>query len=69
MEFIKLPERQVPVFARTQLIVVGGGVAGLAAAISAVRQGCKTILIDEGGILGGTVTKCIMPSFGSLISL
>jgi predicted flavoprotein YhiN len=46
--------------------VVGGGVAGLAAATTAVRQGCRTTLIDEGGILGGTITKCIMPSFGSL---
>lgn len=66
MEYLKLPEMQVPIYARTGVIVVGGGVAGLAAAISAVRQGCKAILIDDGGILGGTVTKCLMPSFGSL---
>lgn len=66
MDFVKLPERQAPVYAASDVIVVGGGVAGLAAATAAVRQGCRTILIDEGGILGGTVTKCIMPSFGSL---
>jgi flavin-dependent dehydrogenase len=65
MDSLKLPERQVPIFARTQVIIVGGGVAGLAAAVAAVRQGCKAILIDEGGILGGTVTKCLMPNFGS----
>jgi hypothetical protein len=66
MENIKLPERQVPICNKTGVIIVGGGVAGLAAAVSAKRQGCKAILIDDGGILGGTVTKCLMPSFGSL---
>ena len=65
MEFIKQPERQIPVYTRTEVIVVGGGPAGLSAAIAAVRQGCRTLLIDDGGILGGTVTKCFMPSFGS----
>lgn len=64
MEKVKLPERQVPVMAETGVIVVGGGVAGLAAAVAAVRQGSRAILIDEGGILGGTVTKCLMPNFG-----
>jgi hypothetical protein len=65
MENVKLPERQVPIFARTDVIIAGGGVAGIAAAVSVVRQGCKAILIDDGGILGGTVTKCLMPNFGS----
>jgi hypothetical protein len=65
MENLKLPERQVPVLARTQVIIVGGGVAGLSAAVAAVRQGCEANLIDDGGILGGTVTKCLMPNFGS----
>jgi len=65
MEILKLPERKVPILAKTQVVVVGGGVAGLAAAVAAVRQGCKAILIDEGGILGGTVTKCLMPNFGT----
>ncbi len=65
MENLKLPERQVPILAQAQVVVVGGGVAGLAAAVAAVRQGCKAVLIDEGGILGGTITKCLMPNFGS----
>ena len=64
MESVKFPERQVPVFARTGVIIAGGGVAGLAAAVAAVRQGCKSVLIDDGGILGGTVTKCLMPNIG-----
>ena len=66
MEFIRQPERQIPVYSKTEVIVVGGGPAGLSAAIAAVRQGCKTILIDDGGIIGGTITKCFMPSMGSV---
>ena len=66
MDFVDLPGKSVPVYAEAEVVVVGGGPGGLSAAVASVRQGRKTILIDEGGILGGTVTKCIMPSFGSL---
>lgn len=66
MDYVSLPGKSVPVYARGEVIVVGGGPAGISAAVASVRQGCKTVLIDEGGILGGTVTKCLMPSFGSL---
>lgn len=37
-------------------VVVGGGTAGCFAAISAARNGAKTILIEKNGILGGTMT-------------
>ena len=66
MEFLNLPARQVPVLTKTEVIVVGGGPAGLGASVASRRQGCRTLLIDQGGILGGIVTKVIMPSFGSL---
>lgn len=64
MENLKLPERQVPVYTNTGVIVAGGGVAGIAASVAAVRQGSKVTLIDDGGILGGTITKCLMPNIG-----
>ncbi len=35
------------------VVVAGGGVAGLAAAVSAARAGAKTLLIERGGWLGG----------------
>ncbi len=35
------------------LVVVGGGYAGIAAAISAARLGCKVALIQDRGVLGG----------------
>ena len=39
-----------------EVIVIGGGPAGLAAAVSAARQGCTTALLEENGFLGGTAT-------------
>ncbi len=37
-------------------VVIGGGVAGCGAAISAARNGSKTVLIEAGGCLGGQAT-------------
>lgn len=37
-------------------MVVGGGTAGTIAAIQAGRAGCKTILLESGSQLGGTMT-------------
>ena len=49
-------EREVPVLDRTDVLVVGGGPAGLAAAISAARQGAKVDLIERYGYVGGMAT-------------
>lgn len=49
-------ERQVPLYAEAEILVVGGGPAGTAAAISAARCGKKTILLERSGQLGGMST-------------
>ena len=36
-----------------EVITVGGGFAGVAAAVSAARQGMKVLLVDKSGYLGG----------------
>lgn len=36
------------------IAVIGGGPAGLAAAITAAREGKKVLLADKNGFLGGT---------------
>ena len=41
--------------------VIGGGVAGTAAAITAARAGARVILVERGGSLGGTLTEGFMP--------
>lgn len=40
------------------VIVVGGGIAGTLAAISASRMGSNVLLIEETGCLGGSLTTC-----------
>ncbi len=39
------------------VVVVGGGPAGICAAVSAAREGAKTALIERYGILGGMMTS------------
>jgi hypothetical protein len=63
MDLIKRAEMQVPIYSKNKVLVVGGGVAGLSAAISASRLDCKTILVEEEGQLGGTVTLGLNTNF------
>ncbi|QPM67938.1 FAD-dependent oxidoreductase [Atribacter laminatus] len=51
------------IYEEKDVVVVGGGVAGLSAAISAARNGAKTLLIERNGILGGTATMGLMAVF------
>lgn len=50
------PSTPVPVLAETDVLVVGGGTAGVAAALAAARAGARTIVAEGGGCLGGTMT-------------
>lgn len=49
---------------RYDVIVIGGGPAGLAAAISAHSSGAKTLLIEREARLGGILKQCIHDGFG-----
>lgn len=46
------------------VIVIGGGPAGLAAAISADKQGASVLLIEREARLGGILKQCIHDGFG-----
>ncbi len=48
-----MPEQRVPVIAACDVLVVGGGAAGMSAAIAAARQGADVILVERYGYLGG----------------
>lgn len=47
---------QTPVVAECDVMVAGGGIAGIAAALSATRCGAKTMLLERGFMLGGLAT-------------
>ena len=50
------PSREIPVLREADVVVVGGGPGGCAAAVTAARNGAKTILVERYGHLGGMAT-------------
>lgn len=50
------PARNVPVIGRPDVLVVGAGSAGVAAAVAAARRGAETWLLEGSGQLGGLAT-------------
>ena len=45
------------------LIVVGGGLTGVGAAVSAAREGCKVLLVEASGCLGGAMSVNLVYPF------
>ena len=52
-----LYEKNIQRIYQYDVVVAGGGPAGVCAAVSAARQGAKTLLIERFGILGGMMTS------------
>ena len=55
-ETIREPARDIPVHRKCDVLVVGGGPAGCAAAASAAEMGADTVLVERYGCLGGMST-------------
>lgn len=51
------------------VVVIGGGSAGVAAALASARQGARTLLVERHGCLGGAGTASLVHSFCGLYDL
>ncbi|TFE31523.1 FAD-dependent oxidoreductase [Cohnella luojiensis] len=60
---VTLPAENIPVSRDVDVVVAGGGAAGIAAAISAAANGANTLLIEQRGFLGGMGTVALVPAF------
>jgi ribulose 1,5-bisphosphate synthetase/thiazole synthase len=60
---IQEPARPVDVVLETDVLVVGSGPGGLAAALAAARAGATTALIDRNGCFGGNITQVGVEGF------
>lgn len=49
---------------KTDCLIIGGGPAGMSAAISASENGSKVVLVERDNVLGGILNQCIHSGFG-----
>jgi len=60
MKHIEEKHRMTPVLAETDILVVGSGPGGLAAALAAAREGVDTMLLERYGCFGGNITQAMV---------
>jgi hypothetical protein len=63
---IEEPARKIPLYGEYEVVVLGGGPAGIAAAVAAARAGRRTLLIERYGFLGGMGTAAGVTNFCGL---
>jgi len=57
---IEIPRQKVPVLDESDVLVCGAGCAGIAAAISAARHGCRVTVVERWPTIGGMATNALV---------
>ena len=66
MKTIIEPAREIELAAETEILIIGGGPAGIAAATAAARCGARVMLLEKYGFLGGMGTAAMVTNFCGL---
>lgn len=68
MKLLKEKSREIPILKEVDVVVVGGGPAGVATATTAGEQGMKTLIIERNGFFGGANVSGNSGTIGGLYS-
>ncbi|MHA1192615.1 MAG: FAD-dependent oxidoreductase [Promethearchaeota archaeon] len=60
MKMIEEPSKKLPIIAETEVLVVGGGPAGISAALGAARAGVDVMIVERYGCFGGVITQAMI---------
>lgn len=63
MRYIIEEEKRLPVSADYDVVVAGGGIAGIAASLAAARQGARVLLLEREYLLGGLATLGLVTAY------
>ena len=55
--------KSIPIYGKYDVVVIGGGPAGVCSAIAAARKGVKVLLVESTGMLGGMATAALVGPF------
>lgn len=67
MKFIE-PSRQLDIIEEVDVVIIGGGPAGVAAAVNASEEGLSTIIVEKNGFFGGANVGGYSASIGGLFN-